>query len=69
MTKRGRYAKKANCSFSVRSNGRSTTLSRHYRGIIIIPLSDVRSSPARRRREDERAKEKKKEEAMTREGQ
>lgn len=50
MTKRGRYAKKARYCFffSVRSNSRSTTLSLHYQGIIIIPLSDVRSSSGTR---------------------
>lgn len=64
MTKRGRYGKKARCSFfffSVRSNGRSTTLSLHYQGIIIIPLSDVRSSSGTRHGERGMKERKKKE--------
>lgn len=64
MTKRGRYGKKARCSFfffSIRSNGRSTTLSLHYQGIIIIPLSDVRSSSGTRHGERGMKERKKKE--------
>lgn len=70
MTKRGRYAKKASSFFfSIRSNGRSTTLSLHYQGIIIIPLSDVRSSSGTRHGErGMKKRKKKKEETMTREG-
>lgn len=61
MTKRGRYAKKASSFFfSIRSNGRSTTLSLHYQGIIIIPLSDVRSSSRTRHGERGMKKRKKK---------
>lgn len=55
--------------FSVRSNGRSTTLSLHYQGIIIIPLSDVRSSSGTRHGErGMKKRKKKKEEAKEKKG-